>query len=130
MPDQSEVIASLTREQALERAQFGQLEMEYWLKVLDDLHEVNQQVHAIAGSILDSTGAVLGLLPLVTQAGTGSIETILTSNKAALKRLHELSATVDATLELIDGRGKVHKAVVQALAETLGVDLPDRGDQT
>ena len=127
MPDFHEVLESLTAEQALERAHAGLIESEYWQQVLKDLHELHDGVHAIADLLMSSTLAVLGLLPLVEQAGTGSLETIVESNKAAITMLHAMQRTLTGTLELSDGRSKMLLETAQVIADSLGIEL-DTGD--
>ena len=127
MPDDHEVLRSLSPDQALERARAGLIEGEYWQQVLKDLHEVHDGVHAIADLLMGSTLAVLGLLPLVEHAGTGSLETIVEANKAAITRLHAMQRTLTGTLELSDGRSKMLLETAQAIADSLGVEL-DTGD--
>lgn len=127
MTDDQEVIRSLNQEQAIERARATALEAEYWRQVLDDLHELHEGVHAIADELQSSTLAVLGLLPLVEQAGTGSLETIVTANNAGMRRLRLMQETLTRTLDLVGGRAKVTQQTIDAAAEALGIEL-DNGD--
>jgi hypothetical protein len=127
MPDDREVLLSLSPEQVLERAKAGQLELEYWLKVLDDLHELHEGVHAVAAEVQRSTLAVLGLLPLVKEAGAGSLASIIDANSISIKRLRLMQETLGRSLDLVNGRGKMHSETVATIAEAAGVEL-ERGD--
>jgi hypothetical protein len=130
MPDDREVLLTLSSEQLLERAKAGELELEYWLKVLDDLHELHEGVHAVAAEVERSTLAVLGLLPLVKQAGVAPLETIIDANSDSLKRLRLMQETLGRSLDLVDGRSKVHGKTIIVLARAAGVELDRDDDET
>lgn len=129
MPDDHEVLLSLNSEQVLERAKASELELEYWRKVIDDLHELNYGIHAVAAELERSTLAVLGLLPLVKQAGAGSLETIVNANDGAMRRLRLMQETSMRTLDLVNGRSVVHSETAAAIAEAAGVELKRDDDQ-
>lgn len=125
MPDDQDALRSLTPEQALERARAGKLESEYWQLVLADLHTLHDGVHAIADELQSSTLAVLGLLPIVHSVGGTPLETIVEANRSAMVRLRAMQSTLAGMLELVDGRSKVSLEVIQSIADSLGLKLPD-----
>jgi len=125
MLEDQDALRSLTPEQALERAKAGKLEAEYWQLVLGDLHNLHDRVHEIARQLESSTLAVLGLLPIVHSVGVKPLETIVEANRSAMVTLRSMQRTLVAMLELVDGRSKVSLEVIQAIADSLGIELPD-----
>lgn len=124
-----DAIRSLSPEQAIERLRAGHLEGQYWQQVLTDLHDLHDNVHAIASELERSTLAVLGLLPMVHSVGVKPLETIVDANKASMLKLRAMQKVVNGSLELIDGRSKVLDEVLQAIADGLGLELADDGDE-
>lgn len=124
MEDTRNIVAGLSPEQVLERAQALQFELDYWQRVAADCATITAALRDATMAVLDSTADLLGLLPLADAAGVSACESAIRDNRESVAAIEVAANAVNGIVELADGRMTALRPVVDAILLAAGVD-PD-----